>query len=71
MRSSQLYAHAMIASRMAWAGSALRDQRSVDLMDQLALHLQDVYLFDGTLWANVGVGTLLATDAEVDEAHSG
>lgn len=49
-------------------GVDVRDQRSEDLMGQLALVFQDVYLFDDTLRANVRVGNLAATDAEIDEA---
>lgn len=49
-------------------GVDVRDQRAEDLMAQLALVFQDVYLFDDTLRANVRVGNRLATEDEVDEA---
>lgn len=48
-------------------GADVRDQTTEDLMAQLALVFQDVYLFDGTLEANVRLGRPAATDAEVAE----
>ena len=49
-------------------GVDVREQSTADLMAQLAMVFQDVYLFDDTLRANVRVGRPEATEAEVDEA---
>ncbi len=49
-------------------GVDVRDQRTEDLMSQLALVFQDVYLFDDTLWENIRVGNRDATDAEIEDA---
>ncbi|MDR2253924.1 MAG: ATP-binding cassette domain-containing protein [Bifidobacteriaceae bacterium] len=49
-------------------GVDVRDQSTEDLMAQLALVFQDVYLFDDTLRENIRLGRPDATDAEVDEA---
>ncbi|MFZ2529567.1 MAG: ABC transporter ATP-binding protein [Rhodococcus sp. (in: high G+C Gram-positive bacteria)] len=49
-------------------GADIRSQRTEDLMDQLSMVFQDVYLFDDTLEANVRVGRPDATDDEVHEA---
>ncbi len=49
-------------------GVDVREQTTADLMAQLSLVFQDVYLFDDTLRANVRVGRPDATDAEVAEA---
>ncbi|CDO05731.1 ABC transporter ATP-binding protein [Mycolicibacterium cosmeticum] len=46
-------------------GVDVRDQRTADLMAQLSLVFQDVYLFDDTLWENVRIGRPGATDAEI------
>lgn len=46
-------------------GVDVRDQRTADLMAQLSLVFQDVYLFDDTLWENVRIGRPDATDAEI------
>lgn len=46
-------------------GVDVRDQRTADLMAQLSLVFQDVYLFDDTLWENVRIGRPEATDAEI------
>ena len=56
------------------AGSVLvgerdvRDWETADLMAQLSLVFQDVYLFDDTLEANVRVGNPDATRADIEEA---
>ncbi len=46
-------------------GVDVRDQRTEDLMAQLSMVFQDVYLFDDTLEANIRVGRPDATDEEV------
>ncbi|MBN9791406.1 ABC transporter ATP-binding protein [Pseudonocardia sp. TMWB2A] len=49
-------------------GADVRDQTTEDLMAQLALVFQDVYLFDGTLEDNVRLGRPDASAADVAEA---
>ncbi|GAS94053.1 ABC transporter ATPase/permease [Mycolicibacterium canariasense] len=49
-------------------GVDVRDQRTADLMAQLSLVFQDVYLFDDTLWENVRIGRPDATEAEIAAA---
>ena len=49
-------------------GVDVRQQSTEDLMSQLSLVFQDVYLFDDTLEANIRLGRPDATDAEVHEA---
>ncbi|ODU05411.1 MAG: ABC transporter [Pseudonocardia sp. SCN 72-86] len=49
-------------------GADVRDQPTEQLMAQLALVFQDVYLFDDTLAANIRVGRPDATDEQVREA---
>jgi ATP-binding cassette, subfamily B, bacterial IrtB/YbtQ len=49
-------------------GADVRDQTTEQLMGQLALVFQDVYLFDDTLEANIRVGRPGASEAEVREA---
>ncbi|HET6704209.1 ABC transporter ATP-binding protein [Amycolatopsis sp.] len=49
-------------------GADVRDQRTEDLMAQVAMVFQDVYLFDDTLEANIRVGRPAATEAELREA---
>lgn len=49
-------------------GVDVREQTTEDLMAQLSLVFQDVYLFDGTLGANVRLGRPDASDSEVAEA---
>jgi ATP-binding cassette subfamily B protein len=49
-------------------GADVRDLRTEDLTDQLALVFQDVYLFDDTLAANIRLGRPAATDEEFAEA---
>ncbi|GAA1829357.1 ABC transporter ATP-binding protein [Pseudonocardia ailaonensis] len=49
-------------------GADVRDQPTEQLMGQLALVFQEVYLFDDTLEANIRVGRPDATGAEVREA---
>ena len=46
----------------------VRDWETADLMAQLSLVFQDVYLFDDTLEANVRVGNPYATRADIEEA---
>lgn len=48
-------------------GSDVRDWESADLMAQLSLVFQDVYLFDDTLEANVRVGNPDASLADIEE----
>ncbi|MHA3020798.1 ABC transporter ATP-binding protein [Mycobacterium sp. BMJ-28] len=49
-------------------GVDVRDLRTADLMAQLSLVFQDVYLFDDTLWENVRIGRPDATAAEIAAA---
>ncbi|GAB3579631.1 ABC transporter ATP-binding protein [Amycolatopsis endophytica] len=49
-------------------GVDVRDLSTEDLMRQLSVVLQDVYLFDDTLEGNIRVGRADATDEEVREA---
>lgn len=49
-------------------GIDVRDQTTEDLMAQLALVFQDVYLFDDTLRENIRLGRPDASEAEIDEA---
>ncbi|MDC4233473.1 ABC transporter ATP-binding protein/permease [Actinomyces sp. B33] len=49
-------------------GSDVREMTTEDLMAELAMVFQDVYLFDDTLEANVRVGRADATDEEVARA---
>jgi ATP-binding cassette subfamily B protein len=49
-------------------GADVRDLSTTDLMAQLSLVMQDVYLFDDTLEANIRLGRPDATEAEVREA---
>lgn len=46
-------------------GNDVRDYRSPDLMGQLSVVFQDVYLFDGTLLDNIAVGRPDATEEEI------
>ncbi|WP_329013837.1 ABC transporter ATP-binding protein [Streptomyces sp. NBC_00690] len=49
-------------------GTDVREQRTEDLMAQLALVFQDVHLFDDTLIGNIRIGRPDATDDEVHRA---
>ncbi|RAV12751.1 ABC transporter ATP-binding protein [Mycolicibacterium sp. GF69] len=49
-------------------GTDVRDQLTADLMAQLSLVFQDVYLFDDTLWENIRIGRADATDEDIVEA---
>ncbi|GAA2678059.1 MULTISPECIES: ABC transporter ATP-binding protein [Actinosynnema] len=49
-------------------GADVREQRTEDLMAQIAVVFQDVYLFDDTLEANIRAGRPDATDEQVREA---
>lgn len=49
-------------------GVDVRELSTEDLMAQLSLVMQDVYLFDDTLEANIRVGRPDATDADLREA---
>jgi ATP-binding cassette subfamily B protein IrtB len=50
------------------SGVDVRDQLTAELMAQLSLVFQDVYLFDDTLWGNIRVGRPDAGDEEIVEA---
>ena len=56
------------AGRVLVGGGDVRDWETADLMAQLSLVFQDVYLFDDTLEANVRVGNPDATRADIEEA---
>ncbi|HJT96540.1 MAG TPA: ABC transporter ATP-binding protein [Mycobacterium sp.] len=49
-------------------GVDVRDQLTAELMAQVSLVFQDVYLFDDTLWGNIRVGRPDAKDEEIIEA---
>jgi len=49
-------------------GVDVRDQSTADLMSQLSLVFQDVYLFDDTLWENIRIGRPDASDEDIAEA---
>lgn len=49
-------------------GIDVRDQLTADLMAQLSLVFQDVYLFDDTLWENIRIGRPDAADEHIVEA---
>lgn len=49
-------------------GADVRDQSTEDLMEQLSLVFQDVYLFDDTLRGNIRLGRPDASEADIDEA---
>ena len=49
-------------------GVDVRDQGTAELMGQLSLVFQDVYLFDDTLWENVRIGAPTASDDDIREA---
>lgn len=49
-------------------GVDVRELTSADLMRQLSMVFQDVYLFDDTLLNNIMIGNPQATQAEVDKA---
>ncbi|MGE2719658.1 ABC transporter ATP-binding protein [Mycolicibacterium celeriflavum] len=49
-------------------GVDVRDQLTADLMAQLSLVFQDVYLFDDTLWENIRIGRPDAGDDDIIEA---
>jgi ATP-binding cassette subfamily B protein IrtB len=49
-------------------GVDVRDQLTAELMAQVSLVFQDVYLFDDTLWGNIRVGRPGADDEEIVEA---
>ena len=55
------------AGRVRVGGADVRDWESADLMAQLSLVFQDVYLFDDTLEANVRVGNPDASLADIEE----
>ncbi|MFD4368949.1 ABC transporter ATP-binding protein [Rhodococcus sp. NPDC058521] len=54
--------------RVLVGGVPVTDQTSEQLMGQLSMVFQDVYLFDDTLSANIAVGRADATEAEVRQA---
>lgn len=60
--------HDVDAGRVAVGGIDVREQTSAALMAQLAAVMQDVYLFDDTLEANIRVGRADASAADVAEA---
>jgi ATP-binding cassette, subfamily B, bacterial IrtB/YbtQ len=49
-------------------GVDVRDQSTADLMAQLSLVFQDVYLFDDSLWENIRIGRPDASDADIEDA---
>jgi ATP-binding cassette subfamily B protein len=53
---------------VAVSGTPVRDQPTAQLMEQLSMVFQDVYLFDDTLEANIRIGRPQATDEELRHA---
>lgn len=49
-------------------GVDVRDQSAEQLMGQLSLVFQDVYLFDDTLWENIRIGNPSASDDDIRAA---
>ncbi|SHW14386.1 putative ABC transporter ATPase and permease component [Mycobacteroides abscessus subsp. abscessus] len=49
-------------------GVDVRDQSTAELMAQLSLVFQDVYLFDDTLWENVRIGAPSASEDDIRDA---
>ena len=49
-------------------GADARDIGTDELMSTIAVVFQDVYLFSGSIWDNIRIGKLGATDGEVREA---
>jgi ATP-binding cassette subfamily B protein IrtB len=60
--------HDVDAGVVRVGGVDVRDQPAAQLMAQLSMVFQDVYLFDDTLEANIRVGDETATDDEVHAA---
>ncbi|MEH6420590.1 ABC transporter ATP-binding protein [Pseudomonas sp. CGJS7] len=60
--------HEVDAGQVRVGGCDVRAQTSAALMAQLAAVMQDVYLFDDTLEANIRVGRRDASDADLAEA---
>ena len=56
------------AGTVSVGGRDVREQSTEDLMAQLSVVMQDVYLFDDTLEANIRVGKPSATNEEIREA---
>jgi ATP-binding cassette subfamily B protein len=56
------------AGEITVGGVSVKEQPVQQLMEQLSMVFQDVYLFDDTLAANIAVGRPTASDAEVNEA---
>ncbi len=56
------------AGEVCVGGADVRDLSTVDLMAQLSVVMQDVYLFDDTLEANIRLGRPDASDEDVREA---
>ncbi|MEV0296476.1 ABC transporter ATP-binding protein [Nocardia sp. NPDC050710] len=54
--------------RVLVGGAAVTEQTGEQLMAQLSMVFQDVYLFDDTLAANIAVGREGATDEEIRQA---
>ena len=46
-------------------GTDVRDMPTAQLMEQLSMVFQDVYLFDDTLAANIRIGNLVADDEQI------
>lgn len=49
-------------------GVDVRDQTAEQLMSQLSLVFQDVYLFDDTLWENIRIGNPTASEEQIRAA---
>lgn len=56
------------AGQVLVGGVPVTEQTGEQLMAQLSMVFQDVYLFDDTLAANIGVGRDGATDSEIRQA---
>ncbi|MBL1077298.1 ABC transporter ATP-binding protein [Nocardia sp. 2] len=60
--------HDVTAGAVRIGGVDVRDITTTDLMSQIAIVFQNVYLFDGTIEENIRLGRPDATDAEVRAA---
>ncbi|MEM9669165.1 MAG: ABC transporter ATP-binding protein [Pseudomonadota bacterium] len=56
------------AGAVAIGGVDVRDMSTEDLMRQISIVFQDIYLFDGTILENIRIGRPEASDAEVERA---
>ncbi|MBE1554510.1 ABC-type multidrug transport system fused ATPase/permease subunit [Filibacter limicola] len=51
--------------QISLSGNDVRNYASEDLLRQISLVFQDVYLFDDTVWENIRIGNEQATDEQI------